>query len=310
MSLFISNFKNERLLLFVVFTALLSGGIVLFAPESDSRDRIESKNFWINKTHNKRRFSLVVAGDSRIYRGISPTEMSKILDGYRGFNVGYSSAGFSTSMFDKIEKHVDFDSHKPIIVLGVSPWSLTPNAGKNEHMCGELSRKKEELVQAKYFSFVNAYFAPYSLKEVFDGLKKLDGKKGNSYRYTSKGWVASNTDMPNQQKALWHVEADYTNNQISHEQLQQMTKKVGEWKQKGAEVIAFRPPSTRKMEMMEDSLSGYNEKYVAKVLENAGAVWVDVDVDNYFSYDGSHLDEASAIRLSQDIALKIRKIIY
>ncbi|MDA3881046.1 MAG: hypothetical protein PF436_11720 [Prolixibacteraceae bacterium] len=294
------------MLLFVVFTAIVLAGIVLFVPSSDSKDRLVSKDFWINKTHNSRRFSLVVAGDSRIYRSVSPGEMEKVLEGYRGFNVGYSSAGFANSMFGKIEKHIDFDARKPIVVLGVSPWSLTSDAGENKHMAGELNRKKEELIQAKYFSSVNNFFAPYSLKEVFDKVKKRNYKKGNEYRYTAKGWVASNTDMPNPQMALGHVEANYTGNQMNQEQLQQLAEKISFWEQKGAEVFAFRPPSTRAMEMMEDSLSGYNEQYVAEVLENAGAVWFKFDVENYFSYDGSHLDESSAIRLSHELALKIR----
>lgn len=297
------------MLLLLLFVVVLTAIVGLFGPVSGSKDRLLSKDFWIHKTHSTRRYSLVVAGDSRIYRGVSPREMEKVLEGYRGFNAGYSSAGFAKPMFEKIERHIDFEADKPVVVLGVSPWSMTPGAGANKHLLGELGRKREEVLQSQYFSFVNSVFAPYTLKELYDYLQSGGSELLISYRYSSRGWVASHTQHPNPQKALSHVEADYINNQLSKEQLQQLAQKIREWKQQGVEVFAFRPPSTRTMEMMEDSLSGYSEKQVARVLEDAGAVWFDFDVDNYFSYDGSHLDEVSAIRLSNDLALKIKAAI-
>jgi hypothetical protein len=307
MSLFISSFKKERLLLLVIFVAIISATIVIFGLPSDSKKRIVSKNFWINKTHTNRKYSLIVSGDSRIYRGISPSEMEKVLDGYRGFNVGYSSGGFSKLMYDKIEQNIDFNAEKPVIVLGVSPWSLTPRAGQNKHLSGELNRKREELIQAKYFSSVNTFFAPYTIKELYDKQTDKEEVKGVVYRYTSKGWVASNTDVPNPGKALGSERTAYVENQVSGELLSWLVEKVREWESKGVAVFAFRPPANHAMEALEDSLSGFREPHVVDELEKAGAVWFDFDIDEYFSYDGSHLDEQSAVKLSRKLALKIKQ---
>jgi hypothetical protein len=310
MNLFTSGFKYERLLLTVFLVAIFALIISLFGPPSGFGTRAEAKDFWIKKTHTSRKYSMIVAGDSRIYRGISPRVMEKVLVNYRGFNVGYSSAGFAKPMFDKIERHIDFGAETPVVVLGVSPWSLTPKAGENKHLRSELERKKEEIIQARYFSFVNSVFAPYTIKEVFDYYSGKDEKKNVSYRYTSRGWVASNTDFPNPKKALGSERTAYINNQVSNELLSDLLNKIEEWERKGAEVFAFRPPANRAMEALEDSLSGFCEQEIVRSIEQAGATWLDFNIDNYFSYDGSHLDEQSAIRLSHDLAVKIKKELY
>jgi hypothetical protein len=63
------------------------------------------------------------------------------------------------------------------------------------------------------------------------------------------------------------------------------------------------------MDDMENELSGFVESDCqVNVIQNGGH-WIDLkeEVCNYSSYDGSHLDDESAIMLSGDLAREIKR---
>ena len=56
-------------------------------------------------------------------------------------------------------------------------------------------------------------------------------------------------------------------------------------------------------------MSGFREAEFIQEFRNAGGIWLSFNLDDYVSYDGSHLDADSAKKLSRDLAEKIRVII-
>ena len=66
--------------------------------------------------------------------------------------------------------------------------------------------------------------------------------------------------------------------------------------------------STQGMVLLENKVSPFNESEIKRNLTADGAVWIEVkNRQKYSSYDGSHLDEESAIRFSKYLGQEIRK---
>ena len=65
-------------------------------------------------------------------------------------------------------------------------------------------------------------------------------------------------------------------------------------------------PVYSKLKILEDSLSGFDDDIVKTKIINNGGKWLDIDESRYSTYDGSHLDGASARLFSVHIAKKIK----
>lgn len=55
-------------------------------------------SFWLQKANAEARYDIVLLGDSRVYRGISPEDMAIVLDGYEILNFGFSANGLNFSV--------------------------------------------------------------------------------------------------------------------------------------------------------------------------------------------------------------------
>src|SRR5512146_2424266 len=136
--------KDRSLFSLVLFFPLLVLAIALkprpvpaiVLPTSADQARqggAAGERFWVLKTHGKAKYDLILMGDSRVYRGLSPASMESVLTGYRIFNFGYSGGGLDRLMYAAAEKRLDPKSDRPSIVFGVTPLALTPYAARNEH---------------------------------------------------------------------------------------------------------------------------------------------------------------------------------
>ncbi len=73
-------------------------------------------------------------------------------------------------------------------------------------------------------------------------------------------------------------------------------------------IIAFRPPSSIAMRNLEDSISGFDEEYIKRELEDMGVQWLDFREGDFNSYDGSHLHFESAKKLSILLRIEVSKL--
>ena len=55
------------------------------------------------------------------------------------------------------------------------------------------------------------------------------------------------------------------------------------------------------MEHLEDSITGFDEIEFIERFESLGGTWLRIDKTGYETYDGSHLREVEAARLSREI---------
>lgn len=273
----------------------------LFKPQTDASKASMVKRFWILKTHSEKKYSLVLCGDSRTYRGMSPEEMQNVLPDFSIYNFAYSSGSFSAFMLDQIEKRLDFDAPVKVLYLGITPYSLTPKAAKDGHIRQEMARKKEEVWEALYLDPVKQFFEPYQ----FDW-----DKPGDSVlyiqNYKATGWVATTKIPPDPGEAIPIYMRDFQDNTVSNTMIDSLVSRVERWTEKRVIVFAGRPPTTNAMINLENTISGFDESGFVRKFEQAGGIWLQTDVNDYQSFDGSHLDIPSAIKFSTDIASMIK----
>lgn len=263
---------------------------------------IEKNRFWALKTHQDNKYDIVIYGDSRVYRGISPDDLTYDLPGYSAINLGYSSGGMTDQMFGFIEERLD-TLKDPIIIIGITPYSLTPAAGLNEHYNQEKDRDRYEIFQKIYFDKYLGFFEAINPWNVYS---HIVGKEITSQYFEifhDNGWVESYIIPPDSSSALAKYTKTFSNNNTEHKVsdriVQNLFRNVGKWNEKGIKIYGFRFPSTDAMVKLENELSGFDETSFAEGFVESGGIWFSFSNGQFKSYDGSHLYFESAKKISR-----------
>lgn len=284
---------------------LVFGGIKVWVLEHAPKGlRPLPGSFWMNKTHTRERFDIVLIGDSRLYRGVAPSVMRSVFPNMKILNFGYSSAGMSGQLLESGEEKLDSGGQK-IIVLGLTPYSLTASAALNEHFKGF----KRAIYWPFKIPFLTTIVAPHETVWV---ITYLLGSKISDYFQIPHpdGWIESDRPSVNFDEALKEYKHKFSKERISVEVQNEMLEQVRVWGRKGIKVFGFRPPASKSMEDLEDKLSGYDEARIKDLFLDSGGLWIDFP-DRYFyeTYDGSHLKAQSAQKLSLALAQYISEVL-
>ena len=262
------------------------------------------ESFWVKKTHTSNKFDIIACGDSRVYRGIA----SDVLYGQKlnlsFINLGYSSAGFSEDYLHFVMSKFRLESKNKVLIVGITPHSFTNEAKKNEALNQYLNISEFKKFRYKYLFPILKYFASYKPSEF---IKKQ--KKRYQERFNNDGWVASDNLFPDSTSALESYRKTFTKYKVSMKETKSIMDKLKKIASTEVTIIALRPPTTKQMRMLEDSMSGFDEDFVKQELIRNSITWLDFNDSDFMSYDGSHLNENSARKLSVIIGKKINEIL-
>jgi len=270
------------------------------AKKSNTPERIE--RFWVLKTFQNSDKQIVVAGDSRVYRGVS-TQAILESSGAAGksYNFGYSSAGLSKQYLDFVVSKLEVTSADKILIIGITPHSLTDEAFKNSHFNKYKKLTKIEVLKKRYITAASKYVSPIKPSSFF----KVE--KNNYFQeYHNDGWVASAKQNSSHSEGLASYKKTFSKYQVNPFNVEAFLEQVKVIASKGVKVIAFRPPSSEVLRALEDEVSGFDETYVKQRLKATGVDWLDFDDADFESYDGSHLHYNSAIKLSKKIGAQVK----
>lgn len=303
-----SEMPRRRIPYLILLTALLAVPFYYLRDEMDTEE-IRKNRYWIAKTNDQKQYPVVFGGDSRVFRGVSPRHFSEAFGPWEAFNFAYWSNGMGRIYLEGMESKLDPRSDLRMIVLGVSPHSLTPSAARCDHYRFEKARSREQVLQNYYLAKVQEVFAPYKALELAG---KITGKsKPNNYRitYHQDGWVESYWLQPDTAYSAQFYEEIFTGNQVSEEVIEGLLEFVKRWTGMGIRVVGFRPPTSQTIRMLERTRGGFEEADFVKRFEEAGGIWISLDNDAYATFDGNHLEHRSAMRLSADLATRIRELV-
>lgn len=270
--------------------------------------------YWRMKVEWHHAAEIVLIGDSRVYRGLDPATFTA-RTGRSAVNFGFSSAGYSPAYLDAVERVIDPGAPAPAIVIGLTPWSLTPLATRQNGFTQAVAEARTSRLPAalqQHLDRFNHLFRPLELERLWQGAaaRQLAGQRATDSNYIQdfrpNGWVASDYRQPEPSRGLTVAQGDHAGgNRVSQAQLVGLCDRVRQWQARGWTVLAFRPPTPPEVAALTDELSGFDEAFVAQQLSAAGAIWLPVDGAGYESYDGSHLTAASAQALSRQIAERL-----
>ncbi|MEN8158265.1 MAG: hypothetical protein ABFS10_15035, partial [Bacteroidota bacterium] len=261
-----------------VIAALLAIPFFYLRDEMDTEE-IKKHRHWIAKTRNSETYAIVFGGDSRVFRGISPEHFTAEFSGWEAFNYAYWANGYGKDYLEGIESKIDTASELRMIVLGVTPHSLTRKTARSAHYHWEKSRSKEHVLQSLYLSKVQEIFAPYDAIELQE---KLTGKsKPNNYRitYHENGWVESYWIVPDTSQASRSYKNLFTDDPVSEEVIAGLLDFVERWRAMGIYVVGFRPPTSHTIRQYEHERGGFSEAGFVEQFTGAGGIWIPISPD-------------------------------
>lgn len=296
---------NERTAVVAFFVVALIAvlGAVRLQLNRPGESEVALNRYWVQKVTAPAVYDVVVVGDSRVYRGFDPFSAETILDGTRVLNYGFSFIGYNPSLLSAASEKLDVNSGQQIIILGITPHSLTPNGAKSTHFFQETQRSIDYKLQYQYVpDIVLRFVEPFPQSAVID---RVFGQESNTYyqQFYANGWAASSYETPEPDKFIYYAPGWFWQNQVSAGIVRMVIDQVAVWQASGIQVFAYRPPASDKLATMETDLSGFDEDSFVAQFEAAGGQWIAVDANSTYSfYDGSHLERDSAEKLTRQIA--------
>lgn len=289
--------KSSRRAL-VIFVAAFAGTIVLWAALSRALAPewgLDTRH-WLRKSLATNTFNVVIAGDSRVEQDVDPESMSHHLSSMRILNYGWASAGFDAIFLDAVEDRVSEAAGHRIVVLGITPHSLTEaaavnNAFKAWHITNPLHRS----LRRRSLGLV-AFFSP---SRPIDLVKAVISTKRVNYAET--GWTGIQTSERRYDLTMDTYRRLFEGSAVSPAISQGVLSRVASWRQAGIKVFGFSPPVSTEMTRFEDDVSGFDRVGFAAAFREAGGTWLSFRSDDYDSYDGSHLEVEGARRFSASL---------
>jgi hypothetical protein len=299
--------RHPDIIATLLIASVLIGTLSFFLPKNEEkylRDR-----FWTQKTFASAKYQVIVVGDSRVYRGVSPEVMEKNLPGMKVLNFGYSNGGLNPAMFEAAEEKLSKVGQKNVIVLGVSPNCITAFTQKNEQFQQERTRPREDIFERLYLNGILYQFSATTPEGIRDLLKKKPSASHYRNEYYSNGYVESEKFPVDTMEAISSYTQDFANYKVELQYVERLAWQVKDWSSRGICVVGFRPPASAPMRALEDSVGLYNETIISARFREAGGHWIELKHNRYKTYDGSHLDRRSAILLSNDLAVEIKRML-
>ena len=312
-----SDCYRKKFLLFGISSGIMIAffGIVncylgLTIEKSVFQEKYKESSFWQEKVKADPRYAAVQLGDSRTYRGANPEIISRILS-LKCYNLGFSSGGLNEEIFRLAETKLSPSAPKTVIILGISPLTLSEESRSNEHYRHILSQKEPAFEQKQ---ILQIFFTPmdkdrWSTIRKFINRKKQEKVRKAPETFQGSGWTSSNRPFSQSgyDRGLEIYRIQTQNYEFSPQSLAELIRYVKIWKKRGFFIFAYRPPTSKEMEDIENT--AYDEERVKKAFSDAGGIYLEFPVNAYQTYDASHLTTESANLFSRDLSIKIQSFL-
>lgn len=288
----------------VVLLMFVIAGIAIGLLRTDTRFAGAPKWYWMGKLCWGADADVVVAGDSRVYRGIDPAAFQGA-EGI-GRNFGFSSAKFTREYVEHAASLLSPEGER-VLVLGITPFSLRRvDIGNNGYLQAQrdLARLRLPIRLARAFEEWETLFQPVSVDAGFGRAGRVRALTNDYVQvFHENGWVESDRLVADPiANGLAIVRQDFPEGAAPSLDFQVLLDCVQSLEDRGVRVVGFRPPLPSDVAVLEDALGHLNYSELAEQFRMAGGSWVDVDWTGLRSYDGSHLDGVSAMEFSTRLA--------
>lgn len=290
-------------LILAVLLSLTVGSLRLDKPRGMS-----PKTFWAEKLEWKECADAVFLGDSRVLMGTAPEVLQAYLDYENILNFAFGANWYCREYMDAAEELLDPQAENKTLIMGISPNALTWRT-KGLGLFIELKETPEkERFFNRHFGPIYDFFDPMSFKDVLQGLLPSTAPTRTTKYYKENGWCAVHKIGDDENNEVKRYRAFYKNRQVSDKTVDTVMQYVSRWSKQGIKVYGFIPPTCPNMVELEDTASGFDKESFVKKFTEAGGIWLDVNLTDYYSFDGSHLQDDDAIRFSNDLGKMIKEV--
>ena len=266
--------------------------------------------YWALKSDWHQCADILLVGDSRILCSLSPKEMQKYLPDSKIYNYGFGGAWFSTQYLDKVETILNPQSKKRIIVLGITPHSLTRRDVRTGSFFEIMSMPKCEKFFNIHLAKLAYFFEPWSFKDAIEEINPSGKETRTKGTFYPDGWVSIQEDPGSIEKGLKKYMGFYKERLVDPCNVDNVIDYVEKWVKQGIQVYGFMPPSCRQMYDLEMKISGIDEPSLIRRFKDAGGIWIDTNPGAYGSPDGSHLKDEDALKFTNDFCKEFIKHEY
>ncbi len=288
-------------------TLVLAGILIIIMGSSrpDNNHGLYPNEYWARKAGWDKCADIVLAGDSRVLCGLSPEQMQKYFPGKRIYNYGFGSAWFSKGYVDKIGELFDPNGQDKTIILGITPHSLLKIEGDTGNFYEIRSMTYRDRFMQMHFAGLMRFFDPLTFSSAIHGTFPSLAESHTERTFCPDGWIAVHKVPDSIKKSLRNYKLYYEAGQADSNNIDDLIEDIEGWVGRDIKVYGFLPPTCSEMYKLEMEMSGFDEKDFIRRFEGAGGVWIYVDPVAYHSFDGSHLQDDSAIELTNDLCKKI-----
>jgi hypothetical protein len=307
---------------------LIFAGLMVLTIAFTRTDPQKASNpdwYWMMKADWSNETSLVIAGDSRVYRGIDPSSFDQRLN-TRALNAGFSSTKLSSPYLEYTRDLINPSAEDPVIIFGVSAFSFTNrrNTGTGYTLAVERNMNRRLPIQAKRaLDEVDNLFAPFEPTWILNSIGSMLGLNRSLEEnliatdeeylqfYHLNGWIASDRNVADADEQWKQVIKDARKLIESREEdIRLFLETTQEWSEQGILVAAFRSPVSSDVAAWEEELFDIDFEQFREDFVEYGGVWLDLPPTlELRQYDGSHIDPISARRLSDELARQIDQLI-
>ena len=293
----------EKIRTIAVF-ALALGLLLAFAVirPLDQHGVAETK-FWNQKFTAPAEFDIVAAGDSRILHGIDGTAFKEAGLG-SCLNFGFRGTGLNADYLQSAQDRLS-EQGKRILVLGITPNNFTPNSA----VSSGFTQKRDDVKASKYsapawYGDIERRMQPAKLAEISRFARGRKNPRQETLHLG--GWSEAAHNKPDEDYALRYYKVRFDNNAVQPQRIDDACQFLKTSIENGVRVFAFKPPVSESMTQLENEKSGFDYAEFIDKFSQVGGVWIDVDAAKFKTYDGSHLESASAREFSQWLAVTIK----
>lgn len=295
-----SALVRERLLGVLLFAALMLLALAALRPRDVAG--LHPDVFWARKISWRHCADIVLAGDSRTCSGVSPRVVAEAFPGQRILNFSFDNVAFSPEYLAGVEAVLDPASRRKVVVLGLTPHSLTGRSADRFGFVQKKEGRRRGLVhRLRNLQPVWLYYVtePIPLDKALSMIFTSWRVTRHERKYWPDGWVASRLTPERPEEGFAAADRWYKEGRAQPWAAEPLLEKVKFWRAAGIAVFGFRPPTSKELAATEDRLSGFDEAAFARRFEAAGGRWLAFPSGAYHTYDSSHLDREAAVAFSR-----------
>lgn len=300
------RFWKDRTIRTVVLALLLIIGMGLLRP--DRTAGMYPREYWAKKIAWRHCADMVLTGDSRVLMALSPVVMQEKFPNKRIRNYAFGGNWYSVEYLEAVERVLIPDTQEKIIVMGITPNSLSEKADEEGNFIELSDLSKKDIYFDIHFAPLVYFFEPMSFRDAAQGMFPNLAETHTVKDYKVNGWVGVHKTPAEGRNELKRYRKIYEKRKVSDKTIGIVMDYVTKWTHSGIRIYGFIAPSCRDMVALEEEMSGFNEAEFVDAFRATGGVWIDIDPGCYESFDGSHLQDHAALKFSGDLALRIYEI--